>query len=535
MIKLIRGSFILFMYMTVFCSCKTTDDKDTLVPLNEFQKKHIINTRVEFCTQSPESSRSFLNFIFVLDKSSSNQSSPGTDPVGDRRYLPILDFLNNSIPTDTEVRFMLVNFSTDAKIIKVNDEGFLDEDTFRELVNKELQKTKAMPSSDTGFTNYSAALQNVQEAIVADLQYKKDTLNKLRTTQYQVLYFSDGVPVGSDGQPQDHKNIVSKVGDIHGIQFEEDYKRWVENIFISTIYYYGLTEDTLAKDLMNQMAQKAEGQSLAFAQGDALVLEKLIPPKRNVAHTLEAIYVNNRSVTWDGDVLKYDGDLDGIPDDTEIKLGSDPKSSDSDENGVSDGVEYFSTGRPCSDDQCSSSGAMPYNSCVGFVKSTWLPGDLDKFTDIDGDGLNDCEETAVIESKRDDFDSNQDWYTDYLAFNSQGAISIVGNPKNNGAHLDPDSDGVTNAEEMKLGSPYKHNNNLIEDLKLANYFLELSSRNELQNCYILKVDNIVGIGSSSHVEVNISEKSIVDDRRFLRRARKEVKANGTVFFTNEDF
>src|SRR5690606_23621045 len=98
----------------------------------------------------------------------------------------------------------------------------------------------------------------------------------------------------------------------------------------------------------------------------------------------------------------------------EIELGSDRYSSDSDGNGVSDGVEYAATGRPCRDDQCSLAGAEPYTQCSNF-----LAGEVSgrkKYKDRDRDFLNDCEESNILESDRDQFDTNGDLVPDHLAF-----------------------------------------------------------------------------------------------------------------------
>jgi len=88
---------------------------------------------------------------------------------------------------------------------------------------------------------------------------------------------------------------------------------------------------------------------------------------------------------------------------------------------------------------------------------------------------------------------------------------------------------------MKLGTPFKHNNNLVQHLEVAKHSLNLTSKDDKQSCYKLNVDNIIGMGSTSALEVTITEKSIVDDRRFLRRATKEVAPGETATFRNEDF
>ena len=79
-----------------------------LTPLERYQMSGlngIARVVVNYCTMSPETVRSHLKFIFVIDKSGSNQSTglysegPGTDPNGYRRYKPLEQFIeNNPVP-----------------------------------------------------------------------------------------------------------------------------------------------------------------------------------------------------------------------------------------------------------------------------------------------------------------------------------------------------------------------------------------------------------------------------------------------------
>src|SRR5581483_5421468 len=59
------------------------------------------------------------------------------------------------------------------------------------------------------------------------------------------------------------------------------------------------------------------------------------------------VLITNQNVVWENGVLKLDSDGDGLSDELEAQLGSDPNKKDSDDNGVSDYVENYLYGSPC--------------------------------------------------------------------------------------------------------------------------------------------------------------------------------------------
>src|SRR5690606_7445253 len=137
-------------------------------------------------------------------------------------------------------------------------------------------------------------------------------------------------------------------------------------------------------------------------------------PVRISKFDLKEIWVTNVNTSWHDQTLKIDSDGDGLGDDFEKIIGSHPLLSDSDNNGVSDAVEYRVTGgmSACKNVDCSPAGADPYTTC----RSLELPsGSATRYGDQDRDFLNDCEE-KLLGSDMNDPDTNKDYIPDHLAF-----------------------------------------------------------------------------------------------------------------------
>lgn len=121
------------------------------------------------------------------------------------------------------------------------------------------------------------------------------------------------------------------------------------------------------------------------------------------------------STRLDQRVRSFDSDLDGLSTGEELRLGSDPNSSDTDGDGIADGAEVLSGGNPLSTD--------------------------DRYMDRDGDGLSDEYET---ENSLDpaQLDSDGDGLRDDLEV-------VVGS---DGRNPDSDGDGISDGKEFDLGS-----------------------------------------------------------------------------------
>ena len=121
------------------------------------------------------------------------------------------------------------------------------------------------------------------------------------------------------------------------------------------------------------------------------------------------------STRLDQRVRAFDSDLDGVSTGEELRLGTDPNSSDSDGDKLTDGAEVLSGGNPLAAD--------------------------DRYLDRDGDGLSDDYERENSLNP-DELDSDGDGLRDDLEI-------VVGS---NGRNPDSDGDGISDGKEFDLGS-----------------------------------------------------------------------------------
>lgn len=481
---------------------------------------------VNFCTQKAELVKTRIKYIFVLDKSRSNREnypldadgepiypivadpSLGTDPAGDRRYPPLIQFLNNSPLNDEYRYYSLINFSNDGRRVQ----GFTqDRAAFQTVVQSELDNL-----TDEGATNYIDALEEVRALIDGDITAAKAASDPISST-YLVIFVSDGFPIMSIDrlrpdliQVQSSDQILQDVRNIVLLQQAEP--KYVDSINFFTGYYYvNGNEDPDARALLKDMAEKAgNGVAYEFGTGEVVDFSIFTVPPKLLKYNLSEILVSNVSTAWATDgTLQADSDMDGLADDDEQVLGSDSWLADSDANGVSDLVEYRVYGRPCASSSCSRSGARNYRSgvCSGF-----------SFSDNDNDGLNNCEE-AVIQNGGgiNEFDSNGDMIPDGLALRSGIELKSGTSPANG----DPDFDGVSNYQEIKTGMPVAVSNDQFTGATPYRYDLEVVSASGLQECYRLRVYDVNTAGPNNLIRVHIVQTTpVILNRRLYQVAEK---------------
>lgn len=518
---------LLLSTLTVFAALVGCS-KEQLQELERFAiiEEEKATVRVNFCTIDANAVKSNLKFIFVMDKSGSNQDLPdelGTDKNGYRRYTQLLMFLKDAA-SDPSVFYSLVNFSTNANVVS----GFTnDRAKFTTTVTKESNPSNLNPPrpTDGGWTNYLAAFQQVNSLISADITAAK-TQPEVVSSYYVVVFITDGAPYIGTNQLQAKTDILNA---IKGLKSFEAQREWVESVQVQTGFYYNDVADATARDLLKDMALTGSGEFYEFAAGQVIDFNQFAVPVRKVKHTLRDVFVANMNTVWWNGQRLVDSDADQLPDENEVILGSDPYDADSDANGVSDGIEYFLNTRPCKDSKCSAALAEPYLNCATYKRSNLPNGQ--KYGDQDKDFINDCEEAVILKSKIDSFDSNDDWIPDDLAF--RFGISFVQGRSE--IFLDPDNDNLNTYGEIKVQTPVRYANDRIFGLNPYEYDLQMVSSDLVKDCYQLDVLNVSRSTGENRIRVYLLENtSVIDDKRFMRVSEKSM-AGGFVEFDRGDF
>ncbi len=484
---------------------------------------------VNFCTTPANTIKSALKFIFVVDRSGSNQlvypKNPatgnydlppvaGTDPSGIRRFGAILNFVR-SYSSDPNIFWSMVNFSDDV-MSGSNFQGFTNQqNSFLSFVNNQYTNTASI---DGGDTNYVSTVRFIQKMINDDIT-AASLVNPAVSSNYVIFFISDGAPIVT-GNLQKGSDITSVVSSTAAMQ--QSNPNYVDGIEFNT----GFTgnSDPVASSLLQQMSSNASGTALDFSGGQTIDFSRFSVPTRIAKFVMKEFWVVNQNTIWENGQIVLDSDGDGISDRKELQLGSDPTKVDSDGNGVSDAVELKATGMPCKDSKCAVSGADPFVTCATIVQSTGP-----KYLDSDGDGLNDCEE-HLLGSAPKDFDSNLDYVPDDMALrmgiNITGASSLG---------LDPDFDGLSNYFELKYNTPMLSANNIIPNLQQIQVTSNMVSSTAQQDCYSMNINNIAAVTKFDKIKLYLIENTqSYTQKRVLREANVQMQG-GAVSAQDTDF
>lgn len=383
-----KGRLILSTLLLV--SALLACDSD-LVPLGaaSFADLGYVTVDAHFCTSPPDMAQQKVKYLFVLDHSQSNQ--PGfpnpltpndvtsTDPNGDRRYGPLIQFVD-SLPADPNnlTSFSLIDFN-DTAYAPTGISGF--DTSATDFVQKTTTDwigtgTAADPApADKGFTDYQAALQLALQTILADAKTEAaDPTPPIITVSYHVVFVSDGIPTVAvpGGNPPTYTqqfttDLLPIIQQLIGIKNDPTLGPHISGIELDTAYYFQTQQIPAAETLLQEMATAGNGQYFQFGAGADIAYQDFAPPSRSVKYLLDDAWVDNENTVWwdDGRILRDSGG-GGMPDVIRIPLGGIANQSDSDGNGVRDLVEYRTKAKVCNDPSCNPSGRDPYAICDGL-------------------------------------------------------------------------------------------------------------------------------------------------------------------------
>jgi hypothetical protein len=265
------------------------------------------------------------------------------------------------------------------------------------------------------------------------------------TTQFTANFCPSQVPPPADCELQLYDTLVTELGTFIKNNGALD--------FIG--HFYEIGNDPRAQAILSGMTLAAKGAFADVMPGTLTLLDTpLIDP--------ESHFLLREFVVWNANAILRNGapapdsDADGLTDDEEASLGTDPTNPDTDGDGVGDKIEHAL--------------AYPGSEFDPLVPGTFTECANIKipFPDSDGDGLNDCEE-AVEGTSAFLQDTDLDGLPDVLEV-LRGAYPLVDDRL-----YDTDSDGMLNGLELRQGTDpntndsapavvYAYSNSVVDDL-----------------------------------------------------------------------
>jgi hypothetical protein len=244
-------------------------------------------------------------------------------------------------------------------------------------------------------------------------------------TRYVISWLVAGAPVPPlDAAGQAH--VVQEARDLAALVDAQGGGELSLQLFYVPPAGGGLGDPT--GQLLSQIAAAAQGTVSVLTGPAAYTMSNTDLRPLTVRYVHKQIIVWNRNAKPTAHGVMPDSDGDGLTDEEELALGTDPTNPDTDGDGISDGVEVRLT----------SLGLDPRRPDV-------IDGCDDPKKDTDGDGLTDCEE-RLLGSDPSLVDTDADGMPDLVEF------WFGTNYLKRDDALDYDGDGTTNLQEILLHS-----------------------------------------------------------------------------------
>ncbi len=509
---------------------------DFVRPLLELPGPPMINYSTKYCTTSTSEHRIRNKYVIVLDRSLSNQLAPpdgirpGSDPSGSLRFGKLKEFtesfIDRSGPSPSpaaNASFALINFSDEdnypaSRMLRT---GFVDALQFDSVLSSELQDVSAGDGINSTYgasTNYKQALVALQSLLASDVARYSES--SAETPYYIVVFVSDGAPLiwNKDKTERVYINWTEIETELQAaLRIADPSTSASEGIVFNTVLYYDPGQPPPHADCSSLMARER------LQTSERCLLSEMARIGKGVyADVANRIDYSQFSVPT---MSKRFGLSSFLLVNQNMSWDGARLIKDEDGDGLPDELEMrtegFSHWAADSGGIAGVSDLVEYRLCGGKQCD---PDQLDlaakcpagaTLEDSDSDGLTDCEE-LLLGSSPTLFDSNGDLIPDGLAFR-RGMAFKAGERDD---ELDSDWDGVSNARELKLNTPIHFDNNAISNLNPYRYSIRELGPESQRTCFNIEVKGVqVSSGSDELILYGI-EGEMVQEGKLLMTIQK---------------
>jgi hypothetical protein len=516
---------------------------EKLVPLQKVSLEVSGSTEIKgsFCNLNLTTAPG-LKFYFIIDVTGSNatgdvtdtgQPVPPTDP-GKVKRLGGMQAIAQKFPG---ARFALRTFAGNGVDDAYRDTyyTFTDQKTFLATTLTDFQGI-----SDAGGTNYihplQMTLQDIQTYLNAQLQLplaQRDPEGPI-----VIMFASDGIPNPDTDRAK--ADLQTAVHNITQLPISLVATQFVDEIVLNAAGYGDVFQlDPTEGEYINWLAQAGGGTFLTFSnQIDFTQMN--IPAPIAAAGSTFSLFATNLNTVWeknaDGSAsLKLDSDGDGLSDELEAQIGSDPNKYDTEDDGagngihVSDGLKYFLYGKPCALGSCATpaddqQNLIPINSCRAIPASDG--GASGYFA---GDILDNCEKlTAGTDYKQ--FSYLNDKIPDGVKVRYDISPQDLTLAQNS-----PGQDGLTILQKILSNLPWWIPDYQTVGLKPTSYTLTYTGIQGGRSCYNFDITSMPVIGPGTNRVRLWLVQSDLDLRNTLRTKDVQVGEGQVIQVSDDDF
>jgi len=396
-----------------------------------------------FYTESPDELIFPVKVLFALDCSGSmGAAGEGSDPLNQRiaAAREFIDRYNEYENVSFEV--MLWNSSVFRRTMVDGEGGF----------TKDIEAIQSVFDTvvNTSLTDYLGTIQEISSDIQRDI-YSVNDLDNVARSKYIVIFFSDGLDNPAPGEGTREAQIWDAVNSLYEMANNEG----VGSFNFHTFLLPGLNmSDEDRQDciqLLEGMAARGNGQFRTFETAESIDFINIVDMRLTAEYMIKFIVADNLNVRARGDMLYVDSDGDGLSDEEETRpfeswwQPTSTTTADSDGDGLSDYFELAvsTAGNPMDPNWQDS-------PCQYDLDGTY------SYSDIDQDGLNDCEE-YVKGTNRFHPDTDHDGIPDHVEF-------LAGTtPLDNLNYHDSDFDGAVDWFEVQAHTDVLGEDSLVRE------------------------------------------------------------------------